>query len=131
MTDAEYRKVISRNLKRIAYDNHKTQADIVRDLGLKQPTVSSWMNGTRMIQMPEVDLLCHYFNCKRSDIMEEKLPGEMGIHAAIEAKLLEDITKTANELNEEAKTRLLDYAKKLHEIQKAEVEINDQIPLLH
>ena len=71
MTDAEYRKLIARNLKRIAYDNHKTQSDIVRDLKLKQPTVSSWMNGTRMIQMPEIDMLCNYFNCSRAEIMEE------------------------------------------------------------
>ena len=120
MTDAEYRKIISRNLKKIAYDNHKSQADIVRDLDLKQPTVSSWMNGTRMIQMPEIDLLCHYFNCTRADIMEDKQPGEMGRIAALEAKLLDQIDRTANELNEDFKARLLAYAQKLHEIQKEE-----------
>ena len=120
MTDAEYRKIISRNLKRIAYDNHKSQADIVRDLGLKQPTVSSWMNGTRMMKMEQIDLLCHYFNCSRADIMEDKQPGEMGRTAALEAKLLDQIDRTANELNEDFKARLLAYAQKLHEIQKEE-----------
>lgn len=123
MTDEEYRRIVSRNIKRIAYDNHKTQADIVRDLNLKQPTVSSWMNGTRMIQMPEIDLLCHYFNCSRADIMEDKQPGEMGRMASMEAKLLDQIDKTANELSDDFKARLLAYAQKLHEIQKAEEEI--------
>lgn len=44
MNGKEYRKVLARNIKRIAYENHKTQADIVRDLGLKQTTVSTWMS---------------------------------------------------------------------------------------
>lgn len=123
MTDAEYRKLIARNIKRIAYENHKSQADIVRDLNLKQPTVSSWMNGTRMIQMPEIDLLCHYFNCSRADIMEEKQPGETGRAAATEARLLNQISQTANELSEDFKARLLAYAQKLYEIQKAEEEL--------
>lgn len=71
MTSTEYGKIISKNLKRIAYENQKTQADIARDLKLKQATVSSWMNGTRVPRMDKIDLLCHYFNCRRVDIMEE------------------------------------------------------------
>lgn len=71
MSSSEYGKIISKNLKRIAYDHQKSQADIARDLGLKQATVSSWMNGTRVPRMDKIDLLCHYFNCSRVDIMEE------------------------------------------------------------
>ena len=71
MNSAEYGKIISKNLKRIAYEHQKTQSDISRDLNLKQVTVSSWMNGTRVPRMDKIDLLCHYFNCRRSDIMEE------------------------------------------------------------
>ena len=67
----EYGKVIARNLKKIAYEHNKSQADIARDLHLNQATVSSWMLGTRIPRMDKVDLLCNYFNCKRSDIMEE------------------------------------------------------------
>lgn len=71
MSSEEYGKIISKNLKRIAYDSQRTQADIARDLKLKQATVSSWMNGTRVPRMDKIDLLCHYFNCRRADIMEE------------------------------------------------------------
>lgn len=123
MTDAEYRKLIGKNIKRIAYENHKTQADIVRDLNLKQPTVSSWMNGTRMIKMEQIDMLCHYFNCSRADIMEENSQAKWGRMAATEAILLERIDKTANELNENLKARLLAYAEMLQKIQKAEEEL--------
>lgn len=75
MTTLEYGKIISKNLKKIAYDNQKTQADIARDLKLKQATVSSWMNGTRVPRMDKIDLLCHYFNCSRADIMEDHIDG--------------------------------------------------------
>lgn len=66
----EYGQIIAQNLKRIAYDNDRTQADICRDLKLSDSTVSSWFNGTRIPRMDKIDLLTHYFNCTRADIME-------------------------------------------------------------
>lgn len=70
----DYGKVISQNLKRIAYENDRTQSDICRDLNLNDSTVSSWFNGSRIPRMSKIDLLAHYFNCKRSDIMEQYIP---------------------------------------------------------
>ncbi len=72
----DYGKVISQNLKRIAYENDRTQSDICRDLNLNDSTVSSWFNGSRIPRMSKIDLLAHYFNCKRSDIMEQYIPKE-------------------------------------------------------
>lgn len=66
--------LISKNLKRIAYENGKTQADIAKDLHISKATVSSWMNGTRIPRMDKIDKLCHYFNCSRADIMSEQKP---------------------------------------------------------
>lgn len=71
MTEQDYAKLVARNLRRIAYDNGKTQADIARDLNISKATISSWMNGTRVPRVNKIDLLCHYFNCKRSDIMQD------------------------------------------------------------
>ena len=34
MDNKDYGKIISKNLKRIAYDRQKSQAEIVRDLGI-------------------------------------------------------------------------------------------------
>lgn len=68
--DKDYGKIIAQNLKRISYDNDRTQADICRDLKLSDSTVSSWFNGTRVPRMDKIDLLAHYFNCTRADIME-------------------------------------------------------------
>jgi len=71
MDTKEYGKVIAKNLKRIAYEHQKTQADIARELNLTQSTVSSWMLGTRIPRMDKIDMLCNYFNCSRVEIMEE------------------------------------------------------------
>lgn len=74
MTQDEYAKIIAKNLKRIAYENDKTQADISRDLNINKQTVSSWFRGERIPRMGKIDLLCEYFHCKRSDIMEDIPP---------------------------------------------------------
>lgn len=79
MGTEEYGKIIARNLRRIASDANKTQADIARDLRLNKATVSSWMNGTRVPRMDKVDMLASYFNVNRADIMEEHT-STTGIH---------------------------------------------------
>lgn len=71
MTEEEYGKVIARNLRRLAFINDKTQIEIAKDLGINQSTLSCWMNGTRTPKMSKIDMLCNYFNCTRSTIMEE------------------------------------------------------------
>ena len=70
MTEQEYSKIIAKNLKRIMYEHNKSQADVCRELDLNKATLSSWMNGTRAPRMSKIDMLCRYFGCTRSDIME-------------------------------------------------------------
>ena len=65
-------KTIAKNLKRIMFMNDCSQAELSRDLGINKATISSWMNGTRIPRMDKIDLLCNYFNCMRSDIMDEE-----------------------------------------------------------
>ena len=77
MTDKEYSKIVSQNLRRIAYESGKVQSEIAKELGMSKATLSAWMNGTRTPKMPKIDMLCAYFGVKRSDIMEphdEPLP---------------------------------------------------------
>lgn len=71
MGTQEYGKIISKNLRRIASDANKNQADIARDLHINKATLSSWMNGTRVPRMDKIDMLASYFNVTRTDIMEE------------------------------------------------------------
>lgn len=60
MSAQEYGKIIARNLRRIASDAGKSQADIARDLKINKATVSSWMNGTRIPRMEKIDMLASY-----------------------------------------------------------------------
>lgn len=70
MSEKEYAKIIGKNLRRIAYEHGKSQVQISKELGINKATISSWMNGTRIPRMDKIDLLCHYFNVSRTDIME-------------------------------------------------------------
>lgn len=72
MSEQDYAKLVAKNLRRIMYEHGKTQAEVAKDLNISKATLSSWMNGTRIPRMSKVDLLCHYFNVKRSDIMEDR-----------------------------------------------------------
>lgn len=89
----DYGRIISQNLKRISYENDRTQADICRDLHLSDSTVSSWFNGSRIPRMDKIDLLCNYFNCKRADLMEPYSPKKEGFSPEIQevAHLLEQL----------------------------------------
>lgn len=102
MTNEEYGRIISKNLKRIAYDHGKTQTEIAKDLGIKRVTISSWMNGTRIPKMDKIDILCNYFNVPRSAIMEE--------HSSDEEQpyyLNEETAKIAQEVYDNPDARLL------------------------
>ena len=72
--EKKFAKIFSKNLKRLAYDNGKKQVDMAKDLNISKATISSWMNGTRVPRMETIDLLCDYFHCKRTDIMEDYKP---------------------------------------------------------
>lgn len=106
MTEKEYGKLIGRNLKRLAFEKDKTQADISHDLGISKQTISSWMNGTRTPRMPKIDLLCKYFGCKRSDIMEEHEEVKSGTRTSATE---EDLIERFRTLNNEGKTALFSY----------------------
>lgn len=88
MNEKEYAKVIAANLRRIAYEHGKTQADICRDLNINQGTLSSWMVGTRTPRMSKIDMLCNYFKCTRNDIMEPYVPKPIGKITAQEVKIV-------------------------------------------
>lgn len=70
MTEMDYAAIVSMNLRRIANNAGKTQADICHDLKIGKSTVSSWFTGDRTPRMDKIDMLCRYFGVSRADIME-------------------------------------------------------------
>ena len=70
MTDEDYGRIIAKNIKRLAYEKGKSQADIARDLNISKTTLSSWMSGYRVPRMKKIDMLCDYFGVTRSELTE-------------------------------------------------------------
>lgn len=71
MDKKEYAMLIARNIQYYMSINDKTQSDLARDLHINKATISSWYNGTRIPRPEAIDILCNYFNIKRSDLMED------------------------------------------------------------
>ena len=69
MTNEEYGKIISKNLKRLAYNSGKMQVEIAKELGINKATLGAWLNGTRIPKMDKIDMLADYFGVTRNEIM--------------------------------------------------------------
>ena len=72
MSGEESKRIFAKNLKKLLELNDKQPADLVHDLGLPFSTVSNWMTAEKMPRMGNVELLAHYFNCRKSDLIEDK-----------------------------------------------------------
>lgn len=120
MNEDKCARIIANNLRRILQDAGKTQTDVCHDLGINKATFSSWMNGTRIPRMPKIDLLCHYFNITRAELMEEKGSDlinpnpDYHILSPDEASLLDDYQK----LNDLGREKARDYVGDLTEQKK-------------
>ena len=55
MSDDQYKKVFSENLRYYMMLNGKNQVDLINDLGFNKSAVSTWCNGTRLPRMDKVD----------------------------------------------------------------------------
>lgn len=116
----DYGKIISKNLKRIAYEHNRTQADIARALNINKTTVSSWMSGARVPRMSKVDMLCRYFGVERSDIIEPYDPDKKRDFALSPSEIdLIRAYRTAPESRRESVRALLNMDKKGNDRQEA------------
>ncbi len=75
-TEAEQRKIFSRNLNKYLSLNNKTQVNLVEDLGLNKSTVSTWCAGLKMPRMGKVQALADYFGVQKSDLLDDNEEGE-------------------------------------------------------
>lgn len=72
MSDNEYKKIFSKNLRYYMDMNNKKQSDLITDLGLSSSTISNWCTGEKLPRMDKVQLLADYFHINKSDLLEEK-----------------------------------------------------------
>ena len=115
MDSTDYASIVAKNLKRIAYEHGTTQAEIARDLCISKTTLSSWMNGARLPRMKKIDLLCKYFGCSRSDILEPYDPNKKRNYqlTPFEIKIIEAYRMADNGIKTSVKI-LLNVQEKAH-----------------
>ena len=67
------REIFKVNLNRIFNLKGSTQKDLAEFMGVTPATVNEWLKGRKLPRMDKLDMICLYFNVKRSDLMEQKL----------------------------------------------------------
>ena len=72
MSEDQFKRIFSKNLRYYMSVNNKEQIDLINDLGFNKSAVSTWCNGTRLPRMDKVYALAKYFGISRSDLIEEK-----------------------------------------------------------
>lgn len=72
MSEEEFNKIFSRQLRYYLNRYDMTQAELAKKLGVGSTSVYNWCNGIKTPRMDKVDAMCSIFNCKRSDLMEDK-----------------------------------------------------------
>lgn len=70
ISNDEFARIFSRNLKRIMYEREITQAQMSQELKIPKTTISGWITAKRTPKMDKIDLLCSYLRCTRADLME-------------------------------------------------------------
>lgn len=75
MSEEEFNKIFSSNLKNYMQKKGITQLELSKLLGVSAQSVSNWCNGKKTPRMDKVDAICKVFGCLRSDLMENKKRG--------------------------------------------------------
>lgn len=71
MSESDINNLIAKKISHYLYINEKSQQDLADYMGVSQATVSNWCKGIKMPRMDKIDKICTYFNCNRSDLMED------------------------------------------------------------
>ena len=74
MSEREFNAIFSERLRYYLKKYEITQLELSKRLGVGTTSVYNWCNGIKSPRMDKVDAMCRIFNCKRSDLMEEKDP---------------------------------------------------------
>lgn len=71
MPDTDLGRTIAKNLKRLLYERHLSSAELARALGIKQTTISGWMNEYKVPRGKTIDAICELLHCSRSELIGE------------------------------------------------------------
>ena len=109
ISEQEFNQIFSKQLKHQLQIHEMTQSDLAKRLGVSTQSVTNWCKGAKTPRMDKVDSMCKIFNCRRSDLMEEKSSISLNNND-------KTILDKYHLLNDEGKQRLLDRADELIEL---------------
>ena len=72
MSENEYKKIFSKNLRYYMNKYNKKQSDLINDLGFSSSTISNWCTVEKLPRMDKVQILADYFHINKSDLLEDK-----------------------------------------------------------
>lgn len=106
LSDKEFRLLFKNNLKRLIDEKKCTQKEIGDALGVSDSIVNQWVRGVKIPRMKNIDKLCAFFMCSRSDLIEEQQEEATHYYHDIE------VAQMANELKDNPDMRILFNASK-------------------
>lgn len=117
MSEREFNQIFSERLRYYLNQYGMTQLELSKRLGVGTTSVYNWCNAIKTPRMDKVDAMCKIFNCKRSDLMEEKtdrnekpkrkgvpIPVYGRVAAGVPIEMIEDIIDTEEITEEMART---------------------------
>lgn len=115
MTDAEQKKIFSKNLNHYIAISQKTQKEIASAIEVSPQTFNTWCQGIAIPRMGKVQRLADYFKIGKSDLIDDKslpLPVTHGVNinvlgrvaAGIPLEAIEEIVDTEEITEDLART---------------------------
>ena len=101
MSEEDYKKVFSKNLKYFMEQKGISQMDLVNDLQLSQSTVSNWCTGLKLPRMNKIQMLADYFGIEKSDLLERKTSSDSQLSSKDEKDIEKALQDTLNQLENE------------------------------
>ncbi len=71
ITDEDFRNLFRNNLQKQIAKKRCTQKEISNALGVSDSIVNQWIHGIKIPRMKNIDKLCAFFLCERSDLIED------------------------------------------------------------
>lgn len=99
MSEQEFNAIFSKRLRFFLNQNNMTQVELAKRLGVGTTSVYNWCNGIKTPRMDKVDAMCQIFNCRRSDLIEDKEPDRYYLN--------DETAKVAQEIFENKELRVL------------------------
>lgn len=71
-TSSVNKKIMARNIKKYLEMRSINSKQLAEYIGLPYSTVLSWVQGKTYPRIDKIELLCKYFGCQKSDLVEDK-----------------------------------------------------------